>query len=65
MKKLFATFAALAMVGLMAVSCKEDNNKPDTGISIKFAPTELSLMEGAISDPIAVTVVPENRASEL
>lgn len=49
----------------MAVSCKEDNNKPDTGISIKFAPTELSLMEGAISDPIAVTVVPENRASEL
>lgn len=65
MKNLFATFAALAMVGLMAVSCKEDNNKPDTGISIKFAPTELSLMEGAISDPIAVTVVPENRASEL
>lgn len=65
MKKLFATFAALAMVGLMAVSCKEDNNKPDTGISIKFAPTELSLMEGAISDPIAVTVVPEKRAGEL
>ena len=49
----------------MAVSCKEDNNKPNTGISIKFAPTELSLMEGAISDPIAVTVVPENRAGEL
>lgn len=65
MKKLFATFAALAMVGLMAVSCKEDNNKPNTGISIKFAPTELSLMEGAISDPIAVTVVPEKRAGEL
>ena len=66
MKKLFVVFAAMAMVGLLAVSCKKGNEpNPTPGISIKFAPTELSLMEGAVSDPIAVTVVPETRKGEL